>query len=88
MAHPLLPRTQPDRLQPAGLHPGEAGHLRGRDKAGDRLGDEDSAAETKPGPRDTEGSAIAMVISIVSRVSAMLLIFSQPLSYMYVLNAN
>ena len=66
MAHPLLPRTQPERLQPAGLHPGEAWHLRGRDKAGDRLGDEDSAAEAVPGPGVTEGTAIAMMMSVLS----------------------
>jgi len=66
VAHPLLPRTQPERLQPAGLHPGEAWHLRGRDKAGDRLGDEDSAAEAVPGPGVTEGTAIAMMMSVLS----------------------
>ena len=66
VAHPVLPSPQSQRLQPAGLHQGEAGHLRGRDQAGDQLGDEDSAAEADNAPGDTGGAAIVMMMSIQS----------------------
>ena len=60
MAHPVLPSTHSQRLEPPWLHQGQAGHLRGRDQADDQLGDEDSVAEADKGPGDTGGAAIAM----------------------------